>query len=143
MYETILKILSCLDYQKYSDLYDKYNEKVDKIVRDYDTSKYSSKGNNISLKQVEGVFNDFLTDYANYIIPLSNKEIGKDKMLAAIACVKSELGSDNEEKIQGELEKISSGYDRRDNKLFPYVYDPNNPRLNYLESREESVGRSR
>lgn len=144
MYEKILKILSCLDYQKYSELYGKYNELVDKVIDNYNTSKYSGRGENISLKQIETVFNEFLTEYANYIIPLSNQAINKDTLLEALTNVKRQLGSYSEDELKDMSKKIVELNAKVDSKSFPYVYDANNPIPNYLEAREDvEKGRSK
>lgn len=139
MYDDILKILCNLDYSKYSELYDKYNELVDKVIKGYSTSKYSVGGDKVSLKEVETVFNDFLTEYANYIIPLSNQAISNDTLLEALTNVKRQLGSYSEDELKDMAKRIEELNAKVDNKAFPYRYAPNSLIPNYLEARSDEA----
>lgn len=136
LYNKIMGILSKLDYNKYKELFTKYNKLVYDTIFDFDCKK-------ISLNELENVFNDFLTDYANYIIPLSNREISNETLLEGLKNLKRGLGNTYEEEIAREVAGINELNSSIVKKAFPYKYDPNNPIPNYLESREEGVGRSK
>lgn len=137
LYDKIMEIVSKLDYNKYKELYIKYNELVENTINDFNCKK-------ISLNGLEVVFNDFLSDYASYIIPLSNKEISNETFLDGLKNLKRGLGNKNEEELSKEVKAIDTLNLEYGKRAFPYKYDPNNPIPNYLESREEeqeSVGR--
>lgn len=123
-YNEILTILSILDYPKYKELYNKY----DKLIFD----------NESDFTKLEQIYSQFLTEYAQYILPLSNKEISKDTLLKAAINTKSALNTYNIEQLTNLKENINSTYEAYENQLFPYTYDPNNPTPNYLEERPTS-----
>lgn len=80
------------------------------------------------------------------IIPLSNKVIGNDTMLEALSEVKRQTKKYSLEQLKAYREKVIKDNEKEARYAFPYVYDPSNPRPNYLEFRsveEESTGRSR
>lgn len=137
LYDKVMEIVSKLDYNKYKELFNKYNELVKNTINDFNCKK-------ISLNGLEVVFNDFLSDYANYIIPLSNKEISNETFLEGLKNLKRGLGNKNEDELAKEVKAIDTLNLEYGKRAFPYKYDPNNPIPNYLESREEeqeSVGR--
>lgn len=143
MYDEIMEILSRLDYQKYSELYSKYNEIIKNNVYGY---KWGTGSKKVSLKDIEIIFNQFLTEYGHYIIPLSNKAISNETLLSALTEVKRQLGDYKEDELSEMVGKVREINEKVDRNSFPYVYDPNNPIPNYLESRnvqEDSQRRSR
>lgn len=132
MYNEIMEILSRLDYQKYCEFYNKYNELIKKSIYDY---KYGGGRDKLPLKDVEAIFNQFLTEYGHYIIPLSNKAISNETLLSALTEVKRQLGDYKEAELSEMVSKVREINEKVDRNSFPYVYDPNNPIPNYLESR--------
>lgn len=132
VYSKILRILSHLDHNKYLELYNRYNVLVSNKINNY-------RENKISLSEIENIFVDFISEYANYIIPLSNKEISNDIFLRALAEVKRKIDKVDELFIDGLLKDISTQNQERAKYKFPYVYNPNAPRPNYLDAPDESV----
>lgn len=132
VYSKILRILSNLDHEKYLELYTKYNVLIIDKINNY-------RENMTSLNDIQNIFVNFLSDYANYIIPLSNKEISNDVFLKALGEVKRKIDKVDEEHIDGILEGISIQNQEKAKKSFPYVYNPNDSRPNYLDAPDESV----
>ena len=69
-----MNLLYNLDYSKYQELYNKYNNQILDTKKIYQEIRYN-QNNNISIKEIEDIFSNFLTEYATYIIPLSNLNI--------------------------------------------------------------------
>ncbi len=118
LFNNILEQLSILDYQKYSELYDKYHQYFN---------------SSIDLKILEEKASDMLTEYAEYIIPLSNNKISIDTILKAATNVKKELYHFNNKEIKEWLEKATKDNSKYEKKVFPYKYDPDNKTEAYLE----------
>ena len=125
-YSKIMEILSKLDYPKFLEFHNKYNDKLDK----YD----------ITLKEIEDICSDFLTEYATYILPLSNQKIDKSTLLEAAVNARQSINDKNKEKeeIKKEIESINNQVAEF---KFPYTYNPNETRDNYLESANTSKKR--
>lgn len=130
LYNRIMSLIKKLDYSKYEYFNKKYQNKIDKITKKYE------KMENVSLKDIEEIYTEFLTEYANYIIPLSNKEISNDVMFKALLNVKKEIDGFNEENLKEweEVTKNKNEYFEREN--FPYIYNPNESRTNFLIAKE-------
>ncbi|MBQ2872817.1 MAG: hypothetical protein IJE89_02335 [Bacilli bacterium] len=126
-YDQIMKILYELDYNKYLELYQKYEEKFDK--------------SDITLKELEDILCNFLTEYASYILPLSNQKIDKSTTLEAAINTKREINKHNEEELKELKDKIKSINEKIEEKAFPYSYDPNETRDNYLTETNENKKR--
>ena len=118
LYHDILDFLEEIDYQKYIEFYDKYNEAFKNINK---------------LKEFEPIASNMLTEYAEYIIPLSNNKISIDTILKAATNVKKELYHFNNKEIKEWLEKATKDNSKYEKKVFPYKYDPNNKTEAYLE----------
>lgn len=110
-YNEILTLLSTLDYPKYLELYNKYDQQI--------------KDNEKNFKQLENIYSEFLTDYASYIIPLSNQKIEKETLLQAAINTKTSLNSYQKEELEKLKNNIKSTYDEYEDKVFPYEYDHN------------------
>lgn len=124
-YQKIMEILSKLDYPKFLEFYNKYDEKIKKF--------------NISLKEIEEISSDFLTEYATYILPLTNKKIDKTTLLDAATNTKVSLNDSlDKEETRKEIEAIN---DEIEEYAFPYSYNPDNPIDNYLETANSSKKR--
>ena len=130
IYKEITERLSILDYDKYKELQNKYQTIINDKIIGYHIDKNS-------IKEIDEIFSDFLTEYASYILPLTNKKIDDNTVLTAIMSVKETLRKNE----INDLEQIEKTYKQREEKAFPYIYDPNNPIPNYLESKETSKKR--
>lgn len=130
-YNDITNIIIKLDYQKF--LY--FNEKYKTLIED--TVK-QIQNNNEPLSTLENIYSDFLTEYATYIIPLTNKKIDKQTLLSAATSIKKELHSYSEQELNEWLNKTDKIYDVMEEKAFPYIYNPNETRQNYLETNTSS-----
>ena len=121
-FEKIMKILQKTDYEKYTEFYNKYNK---------DFSNTS-----INLKELESICNNMLTEYAKYIIPLSNNNVPLTTILKAATVVKKEIDGLGNEEIKEWLETSTNINQKEEKKSFPYKYDPNNHTEAYLETKE-------
>lgn len=124
LYSKIITLLEDLDYNKYQELTKKYSEKLNKI-------RYNH--HNINLLEIENIYSEFLTEYASYILSLSNKEINLNKTKEAIINIKRKIEKIPESKIPEAIEEIISTNEYMDIKRFPYIYNPNDKRINYLD----------
>jgi hypothetical protein len=111
-------ILSQLDYSNYLVFFNKYNDLLLKNRHDR--------------KALEKIYSEFLTDYAMYMLPLTNNAIGLETLMDAAAAVKIKLNNYTIDELYKMLKYIEAA----DQTLFPYSYDPNG-KDNYLESKEE------
>ena len=134
LYREITKRLSTLDYNKYKEIQNKYQTIIDEKITGFNKNKNS-------IKEIDELFSDFLTEYASYILPLTNKKIDDTTVLTAIMSVKETLRKDEINDLTELKEQIEKTYKQREEKAFPYIYDPNNPIPNYLESKETSKKR--
>lgn len=123
LFERIMQILREIDYQKYEYFNKKYQKKIEEYIK---------IGN---FKDIENIFTEFLTEYANYIIPLSNKEINKDITYKAVLNVKREIDGYDEEELKEWENKTRTNFEKVEKISFPYIYNPNEKRNNYLESK--------
>lgn len=129
LYNKILDLLIQLDYSKYQELYGKYNNLIDEKLIMFKDKKISS------LKEVEDVFSEFLTDYANYIIPLSNQNIDNNTIFEAASNVKKQINKFTDEDLEN-WKNVTIDVNKKIGEYsFPYVYNPTNKRKNYLETR--------
>ena len=124
LYIKIINYLAVLDYKKYQELYNKYNDYLNIDVRQTTSNK------------METSMANFLYDYSQYIIPLSNKEIGMDKILAATAEVQKQIYYLSDQEIKERLTKAQKDNEERAKRKFPYIYNPNNPKEAFLEERK-------
>lgn len=125
IYDKIVEILMQLDYPKYIEIINKY----EKLIKDIMYGRISD------MKQIEDTFASFLTNYAMYIIPLSNKKIPDNILYQAARNVKTSLEGYGKEEI-----KEWNKYTRKINQMvhsfsFPYSYNPKDTRINYLKTR--------
>lgn len=120
-YTDILTILSQLDYPKYQELYNKYNKQITEYTTNF--------------RQLEQIYSDFFTEYAKYILPLSNKEIPKETLLQAAINTKKALNRYKRWQLIKMKKSISSTYETQESIFFPYQYDPTHPTPNYLEAK--------
>lgn len=123
LYIKIINDLIIFDYEKYQELYNKYNDYLN-----IDLNKTTSNRIEISMT-------NFLYDYAKYVIPLSNKEISMDTILTAAIEVKKQINYMNDNEIKEWLEKTTVDNEKRFAERFPYTYNPNNPKEGYVEER--------
>jgi len=166
LYLEIMHYLMLLDYEKYSYYLNKYNNQViekisvifpppkkseqiqsslDEIDRllsilgKYDNiTQNNDKIDKNQFREIENLFADFLTEYATYIIPLSNQKISDETLLEAATNVKKEINKYNKEQLDAWKKEVLKEKEETEEKAFPYIYDPNETRLNYLSSKESS-----
>lgn len=118
-YKKIMEILSNLDYPKFTEFYNKYQE-----ITNYD----------ITLKEIEEISSKFLTEYATYILPLTNKKISKATLFEAAVNTRIALNKNlNKEETK---KQIVEQNDKLENTVFPYHYDPNASIDHYFEAKK-------
>lgn len=125
VYDAIMGILIKLDYEKYKELSNKYAKKVEDIMYKRVTST----------KEIEKTYSDFLTEYATYIIPLSNEKVKDTVLYQAASTVKKVVDNFTKEELKQwnrETKKINQ---IAHSIYFPYSYNPKDPRPNYLKTR--------
>ena len=120
IYLKICEILRNLDYQKYEQVFKKYEDKMELL----------KQGLNEDNNQI---FNDFLNDYVEYMLPLINKSIDKKKIIFAGLVVKRFIDKYDERMLKKWYSSTSNLFYMLDDNEFPYKYDSNEWRSNYLE----------
>jgi len=125
IYLKICEILRDLDYQKYEQMLKKYENNMELL----------NQGLN---KDNDQAFMDFLNEYVEYMLPLVNKPIDKKKIILAGLYVKKNIDKYDEKMLKKWLSLTSKLYNAINAVEFPYLYDPENQRNNYLELRENS-----
>ena len=125
---------------------DKMFKELDKLQNEIEVEEPSIIENKtttsqISLSEIENIFSDFLTEYATYIIPLSNKKISNETLLTAAQNVKQEIDKYNQEQLNSWKEEVLEDREFAETELFLYSYNPNETRINYLETKEEQSKR--
>ena len=126
-YDQIMDILYELDYDKHNEFHQKYNQSFNKVRTE--------------IKEIEPIFCDFLTEYATYIIPLSNQKINQTTILDAAINIKKTLQNLNEKELDESRKKLEEINTKEEAKSFPYLYNPNETRDNYLTEATESKKR--
>jgi hypothetical protein len=120
VYSELLKIFYSIDYDFYLKLYSKCS-----IIDNYGTD----------FKELNVVFNEILNDICEFSLKNSNKNISFNTIIDAASVVKRKVNGYNEEQLnvwKNKTTRVNEDYARSD---FPYIYDPNNPKEAYLESR--------
>lgn len=123
IYNTITKILKEIDYEKYQYFYNKYENSISNPLS--------------PLKDIEPIACQFLTEYAEYIIALSNKQISLPTIIEAAKVVKEKIDGYDKEKIDEWMKKTIEDNLLISARAFPYHYDPNNQTEAYLTSVDE------
>lgn len=131
LYNNIMDILLKLDYQEYQKLYKKYNAKLERKIHIYTLRE------NVTLLEVEKIFSEFLTEYAEYIIPLANQKIEIKTLLQAATRTKEVVEKYSPEELNEWQTKVINLNTFTENKLFPYIYDYKEQRNNYLKVRKK------
>ena len=123
LYLKIISILKQTDIKEYQELYNKYNNQININIE------------KLSSNDLEPVMTNFLTEYAKYIIPLSNNKINLETILRAVIKVKKEVYKMNTPEIKEWLEQTLKDNLEIKSKAFPYIYNSNNKTEAYLEDR--------
>lgn len=123
IYNTITKILKEIDYEKYQYFYNKYENSISNPLS--------------PLKDIEPIACQFLTEYAEYIIALSNKQISLPTIIEAAKVVKEKINGYDKEKTDEWMKKTIEDNLLISARTFPYHYDPNNKTEAYLTSVDE------
>ena len=124
LYKKIMDILFALDRPQYKELYEKYNE------------YFIFNPDEITSNKLDMVVTNFLTDYAKYIIPLSNNKIEIKQILMALINIKQKVNNWDNIKIKTWLDKTISDNLEAEEEAFPYQYNPNNNTEAYLDVRD-------
>lgn len=125
IYDKIMEILIQLDYSKYVEFINKYEETLENIMYKRITD----------LNQIEDFFSSFLTDYAKYIIPLTNRKIKDNVLYSAALTVKKTIDQYNKSEIKEWNRNTKKINQMIRSYTFPYSYDYKDPRINYLKTR--------
>lgn len=128
-YNNIMDILLKLDYPKYKQLHNKYNNQIIKL-------KILIDQNLISTKEIDQIFSNFLNEYMEYILPLSNQEIANNTLFRAASVVKSTINKYNETELKEWLETTKKVNETISSEYFPYSYNQFEPRQNYLITKK-------
>ena len=124
IYNTITKILKEIDYEKYQYFYNKYENSISNPLS--------------PLNDIEPIACQFLTEYAEYIIALSNKQISLPTIIEAAKVVKEKIDGYDKEKTDEWMKQTIEDNLLRSAQTFPYHYDPNNKTEAYLTTKEET-----
>ena len=124
LYLKIISILKQTDKKEYQELSNKYNNQININIE------------KLSSNDLKPVMTNFLTDYAKYIIPLSNNKVDLETILRAVIEVKKELYKMNTDEIKAWLEQTLKDNHKASAIAFPYQYDENNPEA-YVEIRNQ------
>ena len=119
LFRDIMNILNELDHEKYLYFVNKYYNNI---------SDYG-----ITLNNLEPLFFNFLTEYAEYIIPLSNNNVDLSTIISAAKVVKIEVDNLTLEEISKWLDSTTKDNLEVGKKSFPYRYDPSNGTEAFLE----------
>ena len=147
IYSQIEEILSKLDYNKYIELHNKYYNLIynDKLLEIEHSKKYAQKpiNNQKELNEYKQNFFSFLKEYANYIIPLSNNKIDDTTLLNAAINAKTSINNYTEEETEKLTQTIKENNEKAANIYFPYSYNPNETRQNYLQGNVENTNKKK
>ena len=124
LFADILNILEEVDYNEYSILYNKYY----KYIMDYC----------FNFEMLEKVASEMLTEYANYILPLTNNNIPFETIINAAKVVKQKIDHYDEKELQDWLDETVYANEEVSNFTIPYLYDPNNKTEAYLKDHPKS-----
>lgn len=119
IYTEIRKLLLKLDYEKCTTLFSKYDDKLNKAENTFEA--------------LQKIYSDFLAEYAEYIIPLSNKKIDNNTLLDAAVFVRKFTDRYKDEETAALREKLKKINESEDLKSFPYLYIPNETAEHYFE----------
>lgn len=127
IYKTVLKLLYKLDNRKWKEFMDKYNDmlSIDDLL-------------DKSILEVDKIYSEFLTELGYYILEISNKEIDISTTLGAAKAVKKEINGYSDEEIEKWIDMTKILYHEIEKRSYPYRYNPNETRINYLENKYES-----
>lgn len=128
IYINTLKLLYKLDKNKWYEYVNKYHNLFSKEIDEYK-----------SLKDIENIYSEFLTDLGYYIIKLSNNEIDIYKTLNAAKIVKKVINGYSDKEIEDWENMTKIIYDDVEKRTYPYKYNPNETRINYLEDKYNSI----
>ena len=124
LFADILNILEEVDYNEYSILFDKYHKYIMNYSIDFNT--------------LEKIASEMLTEYANYILPLTNNNIPFETIIDAAKVVKQKINHYNEKEIQDWLKETIDINDEVSTFTIPYIYDPSNKTEAYLTDHPKS-----
>ena len=132
IYINTLKLLYKLDKNKWYEYVNRYHNLFSKEVDEYRT-----------LKDIENIYSEFLTDLAYYIIELSNKEIDIYTTLNAAKVVKKIINGYSDKEIENWENMTKTIYEDVEKRTYPYKYDPNEIKINYLEEKYKSFSHAK
>lgn len=124
LYLKIMEILRCINEPLFVELYNKYYN--DLCINIYD----------IDQKRLNEIISHFTTEYYQYIIKVTNKQIDINTILTAAAVAKKQINKLPNEELATWLRKLIDDSFAAQEAMFPYVYDPNNDKEAYLEERK-------
>ena len=125
LYLKIIDILKTMDKEEYQKLYNKYNSSFNIDIDE--TTSYA----------LESLVNNFLIDYAKYVLPLSNNKVDFNTILDALINVKKEIYSMSDDEAKEWFDSTNNDNQKIEDKVFPYIYDPSIKREAYVETKEE------
>lgn len=131
IYNEIMSKLQKLDYQKYNYFYDKYEDKLKIIKYNFNIKDKPSELNKI--------INEFLEEYYEYMLPLTNKNINLDTIINAAYVVKEKVDKLNPSELSTWLDTTKKSNEKGLSQAFPYIYNPNNKTEAYLENRPKKT----
>ena len=131
IYDEIMYRLKELDYPKYNYFFNKYNDKLRYTKYNFSLNDRTSELNKI--------INDFLSEYYEYMLPLTNKNIDLDTIINAAYIVKEKVDKLNPSELNTWLDATKKLNERQLPREFPYIYNPNNKTEAYLEDRSKKT----
>ena len=123
LYDKIMNMLYHTNPEKYNYFYKKYDEVFKQRI--------------IKLNILEPIAYQFLDEYADYILPLTNKKVSFDTLLEAAIVVKKEVDKKTDDEIKDWLEEAKEKNRRQQEKSFPYDYKINDNIQGIIEDTED------
>ena len=111
LYSKIINMLYYTNPEKYNYFYQKYDE----YFKQY----------NIKLNILEPIAYQFLDEYADYIIPLTNNKVDFNTLLEAAVVIKKEVDKKTDDEIKEWLEEVKEKNRSQQERSFPYDYKIN------------------
>lgn len=118
----------------YKTLY--FDNKCHERLNELESGSFLNKDSLIKEINLELLFNEILNDYANYIIPRTNREIDGDVFLEAIIEVNRKVDKLSTDELQLWFKKMKQVNKEYELKGYPYVYNSDIDREAYLVDRK-------
>lgn len=125
LYKNILRLIKNLDYNEYRKLYNKYNQ----YLTDY----------TLDISKLEKIASEMLTEYAAYILPLTNNKIDFETIMSAAAIVKKKINNYSPEEVKSWYEETIKNNKEVSLYTLPYIYNYDNKTEAFVTDVPDSI----